>query len=442
MKKINHVKAYIIGLLVGGGKLDSDVFVIDLPFKKWGMDPSRMSIIATDILTKICHYFNTTYNFNVSYEISSDKWLIKPMAGANIEELKKDLAYLSLPTSGFLLERADLTGAKALLKGISIESFLSGIFDARASLTLSHRRFTDDAPVVSVEIPGSTKNFSFVVQLCTWLTDLGSTTDQILYNHPNQHSTSDPYYKSWKKGFKIRFLVLSFLARHSFALQSKSLDITKIKKRQKRVEQIPCYLRKLSSPGPVTIHSDQNSKDLPLEVRNKIFFHYHHFCAVLGCPYAPVKEIKNIIAKRKSLISFYPKLAKGPKDFLLNQLESIRRSDFPHLIILRSKFKVENILNNDHLSGYPGINQGIAYLFAGSLKGKRHQGRMKVILDDCVKDEVEIVSIGDGFESPLVFINNTNNRAFICSSIKSKLNQDLIQRKIEIKNELIVSIKP
>ena len=51
MSNINHVKAYIIGLLVGGGKIDKDVFVIDLPFKKWGMEPNRMSIIATDILT-------------------------------------------------------------------------------------------------------------------------------------------------------------------------------------------------------------------------------------------------------------------------------------------------------------------------------------------------------------------------------------------------------
>jgi len=85
MSNINHVKAYIIGLLVGGGKIDKDVFVIDLPFKKWGMEPNRMSIIATDILTKICQYFNTTYSFNVTYEIGNNKWLIKPMPNANID---------------------------------------------------------------------------------------------------------------------------------------------------------------------------------------------------------------------------------------------------------------------------------------------------------------------------------------------------------------------
>jgi hypothetical protein len=440
MSNINHVKAYIIGLLVGGGKIDKDVFVIDLPFKKWGMEPNRMSIIATDILTKICQYFNTTYSFNVTYEIGNNKWLIKPMPNANIDELKKDLDYLELPTSGFLLAKADLSFVKKELKGVSIESFLSGIFDARASLTLSHRRFTDDAPVVSIEIPGSTKNFKFVVQLCSWLTDLGSTTDQILYNHPNQHAASDPEYRGWKKGFKIRFLVRSFLAQHSFALQSKSVDITKIEKHQKREEQIPCYLRKLRKPSPVTVHSDQNSSDLPIEVRNKIFFHYHHFCAVIGCPHAPVEEIKKIISKKESFISFYPRLSKGSKDNLLKKIRLIKETDFPNVEIVKVERTVKSVLNDEKLKYFSEKKVGIAYLFAQSLKGKRHTGNMSEILNSCLDSNIVIISIGDDYESPLVFINNSNQRAFICSSIKGKFNQSLIKRKIEV-NNLIISIK-
>lgn len=440
MSNINHIKAYLIGLLVGGGKIDKDVFVIDLPFKKWGMEPTRMSIIATDILTKICQYFNTTYSFNVTYEIGNNKWLIKPMPNSNIDELKKDLDFLQLPSSGFLLAKADLSFAKKELKGVSIESFLSGIFDARASLTLSHRRFTDDAPVVSIEIPGSTKNFKFVVQLCSWLTDLGSTTDQILYNHPNQHAASDPDYKGWKKGFKIRFLVRSFLAQHSFALQSKSIDITMIEKHQKREEQIPCYLRKLRKPSPVTVHSDQNSSDLPIEVRNKIFFHYHHFCAVIGCPHAPVEEIKKIVAKKESFISFYPRLSKGKKDNLLKQIELIKENDFPEVEIVKVERIVKSVLNDEKLKDFLGIDVGVAYLFAHSLKGKRHTGNMNEILNSCLNSNIEIISIGDDYESPLVFINNNNERAFICSSIKSKCNQSLIKRKIEV-NNLTISIK-
>ena len=47
--EFDHTKAYILGLLVGGGKIDKHTFIIDLPYKKWGMDTKRMNVIATDI---------------------------------------------------------------------------------------------------------------------------------------------------------------------------------------------------------------------------------------------------------------------------------------------------------------------------------------------------------------------------------------------------------
>lgn len=440
MKSINHVKAYILGLLIGGGRVDKNAFLIDLPFKKWGMEPMRMNIIAADILTKICQYFNSTYNFNVTYEIGTSKWLIKPMIGANISELKKDLKELHLPSTGFLLAKADITFARTVLKGVSIESFLSGIFDARASLTLSHRRFNADSPVVSIEIPGSTRNFKFVVQLCSWLTDLGSTTDQILYNHPNQHAASDPDYKGWKKGFKIRFLVRSFLAQHSFALQSKSLDITRIEKNQKHDEQIPCYLRKLRKPSPVTVHSDQNSNDLPEEVRNKLFFHYHHFCAVLGCPHAPVDEIKKLVKQNKTLINFYPRLSKGTDVDLLIKLKDIQSKDFSGKLLFKRKIGVNELIEYKLLKDYSGIELGLAYVFSISLKGKRHSGNMNAIIISNLDCIIELVSIGEGLNGPLLFINEENHRAFICSSVTNKLNQELISRKVVVK-KLIVSLK-
>lgn len=433
MSNINHIKTYLLGLLVGGGKVDTKTFVIDLPFKKWGMDPKRMNIIATDILTKICQYFNSTYNFNVTYEIGNNRWLITPIAGADISPLIKDLQELNLPTGGFLLSTVDLTIAKTKLTGISVESFLSGIFDTRASLTLSHRRFTDDAPVVSVEIPGSTENFRFVVQLCSWLTDLGSITDQILYNHPNQHAASDPDYKGWKKGFKIRFLVKSFLAQHSFALQAKSMDVTTIEKKQKKEEQIPCYLRKLRKPSPITVHSDQNSSELPIEVRNKIFFHYHHFCAVLNCPHAPKEEIEKLIKQKNSLINFFPRLSKGSKKELQKTFEKIQSTYFPNKKISKQKIKISKLLEDKTFVDFAGLDLGIAYLFATSLNGKRHIGSMSKILNDCTENVVSVSAIGSGFNSPLLVINPSNQRAFICSSVSNKLNQEMIKRKITIK---------
>ena len=434
MNNINHIKAYLLGLLVGGGKVDKGVFVIDLPFKKWGMEPKRMNIIAADILTKICQNFNKTYSFNVTYEIGNNKWLIKPIDGADISTLIEDLKFLQLPTGGFLLSSVDLTFAKTQLAGISVESFLSGIFDTRASLTLSHRRFNDDAPVVSVEIPGSTKNFKFVVQLCSWLTDLGSITDQILYNHPNQHSGSDPNYTGWKKGFKIRFLVKSFLAQHSFALQAKSIDVTKIQKQQKKEEQPPCYLRKLKQVSPVSVHSQQNSDELPEEVRNKIFFHYHHFCAVLGCPHAPLEEIAKLVKQKNALINFFPRLSKGTKDKLTETITNIQLTSFPNKEISRYNYIVKNIIESENFKSFSGLDQGIAYLFAPELNGKRHIGSMAEVIQNCLENEVDILSIGNDFDSPLLIINQLNGRAFICSSVGNKLNQELIKKHIKTTN--------
>ena len=292
---INQDKAYILGLLVGGGTISNGTFLIKLPFKKWGMNPAVMSKIAVDILTKICDKFQKTYNFPVTYEIGNAIWSIKPMDNPDISELINDLQSLSLPTKGFLLNETDLSKAQNELSGVITENFLTGIFDTRASLTLSHRRFTNEAPVVSLEIPGSTKNFLFVVQICSWLTDLGSVTDQILFNHPCQHSAADPTYKGWKKGFKIRFLVKSFLAKHSFALQAKAFDIKNLEKLQEKDAQEPCSKRKIRKPSPVCIHSDIDSPDLPIEVRNRLFFHYFHFCGTFGCKHAPISELAKIV---------------------------------------------------------------------------------------------------------------------------------------------------
>lgn len=440
MEKINHIKAYILGLLVGGGKIDQNTFVIDLPLKKWGMEPKRMNIIATDILTKICQYFNSSYYFNVTYEIGNGKWLIMPIDNSDISSLKRDLEFLNLPIGGFLLSTADLIVANEKLSGINMASFLSGIFDTRASLTLSHRRFTDDAPVISVEIPGSTRNFNFVVQLCALLTDLGSITDQILYNHPNQHSASDPNYKGWKKGFKIRFLVRSFLAQYSFALQAKSIDVTKIEKHQKKEEQIPCILRKLRTPSSVSVHIDQNSDELPIEIRNKLFFHYHHFCAVLGCPHAPVGEIEKLVIDKNKYINFFPRLSKGTKKELLKKLKDIQTEYFPELEISTHKAEVSRLLGSLEFESFTGIDQGIAYLFAELLKGKRHIGSMAEIFNKHATEVLTLKTIGVTFDSPLLVINPINNRAFICSSVSNQFNQQLIRTRVQVDN-LIVKLK-
>ncbi len=439
MNNLNHTKAYLLGLLVGGGKVDKNTFIIDMPFKKWGLEPSRMSSIAIDILTKVQGYFNTTYGFSINYIIGNDNWLIKPIGDIDITEIKNDLKELGLPTGGVLLSTTDLSIVKDKLTGINAESFLSGICDARASLTESHRRFSDDAPVVSIEIPGSTKNFKLVVQLCSWLTSLGSITDQVIYNHPNFHSKSDPNYRKWKKGFKIRFLVRSFLEKHSFALQSKAVDIINIEKNQKKEEQEECLLRKITKPSSVSVHVDQQSLELPSEVRSKLFFHYFHFCAVLNCPYAPIDEVKKTVKNRNKLINFFPRLSKGSKVELQDKFYEIKNLYFPKVEISKQKTKVGKLLEKEGIIGkFSSLQPGIAYLFDNDLKGKRHSGSMSNIIAINKDNFIEILSIGEINDGLILVINNLNNRAFICSSTDSKLNQDLINSKIKVQGVSVI----
>ncbi len=440
MKEFNHIKAYLLGLLVGSGRVDDKTFILDLPFKKWGAEPKRMGVIATDILTKIQSYFHSTYNFNITYEIGNSRWLIMPIENADISQLKSDLEYLGLPKSGFLLNNADLIIAKSKLNGINVESFLSGIFDTRASLTKSHRRFTDSAPVVSLEIPGSTENFNFIVQLSDWLLEMGANIDQILFNHPNQQSASDPYYKSWKKGFKIRFLARSFLAKYSFALQAKSIDAKQLEKNQKIEEQNPWLSREISMPSPVSVHSEQNSMDLPIEVRNKLFFHYLHFCAVLGSKFAPIDEIKRLIHNKEKLINFFPRLSKGDLLGLKTRFKELQSVYFPDLPIKKQILTVKDLITQKDFQGFSDLEQGLAYLFSKELNGKRHKGSKDLIIRQSFLESLLIFTIGDTFDSPLLILNEKNKRAFITSAVSNSLNQQLIKENI-IVDGLIIKIK-
>ena len=436
--KINHNKAHILGLFVGGGRINNDTFIIELPYKKWGMNPQKMKVIAVDILTRIMKIFQQEYHINITYDIGNSKWIIKPVTDSSLEALKDDLSVLGLPTSGFLLNTANLLIAQSFLKGINAESFLSGIFDSRASIALSHRRFNSEAPVVSIEIPASTQNFTFVVQLCSWLTDLGSTTDQILYNHPSQHAGADPFYKGWKKGFKIRFLIKSFLANNSFALQAKSVDASKIQKQQRAEEQHACPFRKIRKPSSVSVHKDIDSDTLPKEVRNKLFFHYFHFCAVLGCKHAPYEEVKKLADNRGKYISFFPRLSKGTHEEVSVMLSDFNDEHFnvPELEVLSSTVS-RLIQESGRFMKYYGVEQGIAYLFSHELNGKRHIGSMQKIIDNSLGRLVKITAIKMADYEPIMITNTSNQRAFLVSSSLSTKNAYLISQKTEQKKYTI-----
>jgi hypothetical protein len=429
--KFNHERAYLLGLLVGGGIVSDSTFLINLPYDKWGMNPANMNTIAVDILTKICDKFLKFYHFPVTYEIGNKRWIIKPIGEIDLQILKDDLSEFGLPVQNELINTADLSVIKSKLKGIQVENFLSGIFDTRASLAKSHRRFNDEAPIVSVEIPGSSRNFKLVVQLCSWLTKLGTITDQVLYNHPCQHSPSDPDYSGWKKGFKIRFLAKSFLTANSFAMQAKSFGVAELKNQQTKQEQLPCIDRKPKFTT-VSIHKSIDSKDLPQGVRNQLFFHYHHICAVMGCPFAPLAEIKKLTKNYKNFISVFPRLSKGTLQEICFKFDAIKEKYFLEELIETKSLCVKQILETDLCKEYQDLEVGIAYLFSPKLNGKRHIGSKNTIIKQSLESKITVISPKNIEGTPIMLQNKLNRRAILVSSVGSKFNQSIIEQIIEI----------
>lgn len=50
-------------------------------------------------------------------------------------------------------------------------------------------------------------------------------------------------------------------------------------------------------------------------------------------------------------------------------------------------------------------------------------GSMAEVIQNSLENEVDILSIGNDFDSPLLLINQLNGRAFICSAVGNKLNK-------------------
>jgi hypothetical protein len=430
-KKFTSEQAYVLGLLTSGGTIANGTFTIVMPFDKWGADPSTAAAISRDLLTKIRSLFSTAYKVDINYSLGNkNRWVLSPIGNPNIQEILDDLGLLGLPFTGQLLNTADLVLAKQQLRGMRAEHFITGIFDARASLTESHRRFNDDSPVVSIEIPGSTMNFKFVVQLCAWLTDLGSVTDQILFNHPCQHATSDPTYSGWKKGFKIRFLAKSFLAKHSFAIKAKATDAITLASRQQSDEQSACNVRHISA-NTAAIHDDIKSTDLPTEVRGKLFLHYHHICAAMGCPHAPMSEVQRIMSQASTHVSVYPRLSKGGFSEMRKVHSTLAAASFPASAIIKSSLACENIIRN-HLSDYNDLNVALAYLLSDQLNGKRHVGSMKPILEGKALVVLEVREISDVDKAPLFIGNRSLDRGVVVSCPTGFANAAALKSKVKI----------
>jgi hypothetical protein len=431
MTKISTDKAYIIGLIVGGGRIDGDILQITLPYKKWGsldVEPDRAGSIARDILTRINPLLSATYGMEASYLIAND-WKIR--CTRITQELKIDIERLKLPQSGEMRINAHLKGLiPELTSNEHKKRFIAGLVDTVGSLADSHRRFNDSFQTISLEFKGS--NFDLVAGVSDLLYDLNCPPDQILWNHPNQHSGTCRYYKSWKKGFKIRVSLVDYIINGTFVFQSKQMSATKNSKKHKSGPKD----RAVNDLGRTTLHTDQNSNWLPDHVRGGFYIHNLHFNYVLGMNGNTNTKIINCINHFEKYFCPFTCLTKGEA---VEINETVSQEEYLHRTILRPKtITVRELLSYEETEknllfgkgendGFPlsHIMQGVAYVIAaqqGKTNGKRVKGRYRKLLDDNKGVYIELgipdrgtclrVNAGD-YSAIIGYVNNAFNKMLV-----------------------------
>ena len=445
LNNMTEDQAYILGLFVGNGRItDKNHFMIELPVKKWGMgDTSNIISITNDIAVSVRDKFTKSYNIDIDFNYTATSWTIyqNDRGKTDLSLLENDLAVLGLPTRGFLLETASLFTARQTLSPALAESFISGICDTRGSVAKSHRRFTDSCPTISVEVPGSTRNYQFVTQFCSWLHDLDSYADQILYNNPCQHSASDPYYKGWAKGFKIRFLNKGFLSSKSFMLGAKESYAANLAKSQRTDDQPACENRTMAGRiKPICISRSIFSPHLPTQVRGKLFLHHLHICAVMHCPFAPSNDVKKHVREYRKYIAVTPLLSKGSLPEMVATYIDLQNKFFPGTILTDDIKSVKSLVESEMSTLYPELSNAVNFLVTSSLKGNRPIGNKDIVLKANENTNVKVrhSSING---APILVISEINGRAAIVSSITSEYNQSLISKYITV-SDLDICIDP
>jgi len=440
---LNTEKSYLIGLLVGGGIIKSNSLQIILPYKKWGdlkVNPERGGGIAEDILKRAKPLWQQHYNVDISYKIDQD-WKIT--FNAISPELRADLEFLDLMKAGEFRNNADITKLLPLLDNDEkIRSFIAGIVDTVGSLAKSHRRFSDEFQIVSLEFKD--RNFRLVTDIASLLVKIKCSPDQILWNHPNQHSGQDRYYKSWKKGFKIRVALGDYMLKGSFVFESKQLSANENQGLQQKANTSAG--KKTNIGGRTALHIDENSDWLPTEVRGLHFIHYTHLAEHLGLklPLSRMHEVQNF----ESYISPFTLLSKGTSAEIENIIQSedyLQKTTFTYedidvsgLLSLYDKNKNTLVFGNSTEDGFP-INyllQGLAYVFASSdptkVRGKRILGSYSELVRENASKMNEI-KIGIPNRGTCVHIKNGSNSALV-GYINNEFNKKLItQNNLQLK---------
>ena len=407
---MNTDKAYIMGLVIGGGgfSLDQSSFSIRLPFRQWGdvdKNPERAGLIAKDIMQVVKPLLSIEYNLEISY-VTGREWKIE--CYGDVQSLIDDLRKYHIEPTSELHKTADISALVRSLSDINLKKrFIAGVADTIGSMAPSHRRFTDDVQIISFEISGF--NYKFVCQLCKLLYEVGCIPDQILWQHPNMQSGTDSYYTSWKKGNKLRVTLDSFSTFGSLAFKSKTIS----QKENRLLEDsgrvnvaIKCENKTLSVPGVVAVHKHEDNYGIPDEIRGGHYIHHKQICAALHCPHAPYGELDKLFLNAENYISPFTVLHKDElgeinaivetepimknrkyEDYTIYVSDIIKKVDDGAQTILFSNNGVTYL--DSRIKGYP-LNvmlDALAFIIAsktGNLNGKRPRGNREEILFNAI----------------------------------------------------------
>lgn len=142
--------------------------------------------------------FRAVYGLPVQYEVTAGgNWTI--LFQGDITVIKEELMRFGIVADGELRGNVDISKLISALVDDNLKRrFIAGLADTIGSMAKSQRRFSNEHQIISFEIKGY--NFKFVCDLCRLLYSINCIPDQINWNHPNIHCTSDSYYKQWNKG--------------------------------------------------------------------------------------------------------------------------------------------------------------------------------------------------------------------------------------------------
>lgn len=443
-------KAYLFGLFIGAGDFGPGGFSLKLPYKSWGdqlQNPTRAGQVASDILLVLNPLCSTIYGFSMAFTPGRN-WTL--FANKLPVELVTDLEALGLPKLGELRTSANLDLFSSNLSTAGKQAFIIGLADAIGSLQASHRRFSSDYQVVSLEFAGF--NYSLVAKVLEILDDVDCVVDQVLWNHPNQHSGSDRYYKSWKKGMKIRVMLGEFASQAGFGFKSKVLSAVENAQLQHdptvRTGNDRIVLQ------PKAVHVDETSNLLPQEFRGEHFLHWQHLAWRLGAATVSSGKITSAIAEAKTLVTPFTLLTKGLDSEITDYLKadlSLREFKFRESSVLNVKSLINRYLQGErqtHIGDVSyflttGLVEACIYPILGKLglvSGRRYKGKLVDVCRDILTNhesliESLVIKIDPNFVSP-IWISGFGYSAVsgpICKTLNEKLisvNSDTLALKV------------